>query len=319
VSEEFEIIQHPQISALNLFLITVEYRSSHLHRDFELDFILDGEAKILSQNHVHSIKPGQLFVLNPHCSHELLNSEKDTTILCLQIPQNFFKEYFPGFEGIKFESAVPDNADHSLVRKNLLPKAIDLAIHYLAREAQYQLQCAGLLHLLLHQLVCGTPFHPITAEEELTEKRKGKRLERILEYADQNYMYKIRLSDFAEQEQISLSYLSHFVKDNLNQTFQEYIANLRYNQARKLLLTGEKSILDICLESGFSDPRYLSRAFLQRTGMTPDEFRRKNRGNEPLRTTQTSHSIQTYYNDEDALKHLRHYKKVLCGESGETS
>jgi len=319
VPDEFEVIHHPQISTLNLFLITVKYRTPHLHRDFELDFILDGEARIQSQGRDYAVKPGQLCIFNPNCPHELLRHKGNATILCLQIPQDFFKDYFPGSEGIQFDFTMPDDMNRSLVQKKLLPEAIDLAIHYFTRAEHYKLHCAGLLHLLLYHLVSSTPFHPITADELLTSKRRAKRLNRILEYADQNYMYKIRLSDLAKQEKLSLGYLSHFVKDNINQTFQEYIDGLRYNQARKLLSTGEKSILDVCIESGFSDPRYLSRAFLHREKMTPDEFRRKNLGNEPPPTDEAGPSDQTYYNDEDSLHRFQHYRKILCGETGENS
>ena len=71
-----------------------------------------------------------------------------------------------------------------------------------------------------------------------------------------------------------MSYLSHFIKETMNQTFQEYVASVRVGCACKLIASGGKRMLDVCMESGFSDYRYFSKAFRVLYGMTPDEYSR---------------------------------------------
>ena len=39
-------------------------------------------------------------------------------------------------------------------------------------------------------------------------------------------------------------------------------------------MSGEKRLLDICEEAGFSDYRYFSRAFKQQFGMTPEQYKK---------------------------------------------
>ena len=101
------------------------------------------------------------------------------------------------------------------------------------------------------------------------------RLLRLIRFVDANYTHKIRLSDFAEQEDCSVSYLSHFIKDTMNQTFQEYVNSVRFNHACQLIAAGNDSMLSVSVESGFSDYRYFSRAFQKAYGMTPAEYSRK--------------------------------------------
>lgn len=105
--------------------------------------------------------------------------------------------------------------------------------------------------------------------------------------------------------------MSHFAKKNLKQTFQEYVTTVRFNQALKLLLTTNMKLTDICFESGFSDPRYLNKAFVKRTGMKPEEYKicrivdvENNQGQRnPIQS-------QIFYTDEEALDVLDDFTRT---------
>ena len=90
---------------------------------------------------------------------------------------------------------------------------------YLERPACYELCCAGHVHLLMYRLLAAAPHVLLTAEENAERERRNARLLRLIRFVDQNYMHKIRLSDFARAERRSISYLSHFVKEALGQSF----------------------------------------------------------------------------------------------------
>jgi AraC-like DNA-binding protein len=119
------------------------------------------------------------------------------------------------------------------------------------------------------------------------------------------------LKDVAQLEGLSLSYLSFFVKKNLNMTFQEYVGSLRFNHAKKLLLLSEnKSMFNISIESGFSDPRYLTKAFKAQTGMTPDEYRKQKMLIVKTDTVhRSSHSSEHYYSEREAATMIQNALK----------
>ncbi len=127
-------------------------------------------------------------------------------------------------------------------------------------------------------------------------------------YSSQNSDIFVTLSfmqDLARKEGLTLNYLSAFVKENLNMTFQEYLAGLRLNQAKKLLLSEDKSLLTVSLESGFSDPRYLTRAFLAQMGITPCEYRKRRlRLLEEDNSHRSPASSERFYSDQEALRRL---------------
>ena len=130
-------------------------------------------------------------------------------------------------------------------------------------------------------------------------------VERFIRFVDENYMHKLRLSDFAAAEGYSMSYLSHFIKEAMNQTFQEYVLSVRLNCACRLMAAGGKRMLDICMESGFSDYRYFSRAFQKQFAMTPEAYSRSRREEESLPGAHRSiHSVERFYTREDSLRLL---------------
>lgn len=72
-----------------------------------------------------------------------------------------------------------------------------------------------------------------------------------------------------------MTYVSHLFKDALGIGFQEYVREKRFEHALFLLSSTDKSILDICMESGFSDLRYMTAVFRKKFGCTPKEYRRQ--------------------------------------------
>lgn len=85
-------------------------------------------------------------------------------------------------------------------------------------------------------------------------------MRKIIHYIDEHYSEKLLLSDIALKEDLSLTYLSHFFKDYLGIPFQEYLAKIRCEKARQLLLLTDFPLLDICMSCGFLIPNILTAA-----------------------------------------------------------
>ena len=144
-------------------------------------------------------------------------------------------------------------------------------------------------------------------------EQRNARLMRLIQFVDENYMHKIRLSDFARQEGRSVSYMSHFVKDTMNQTFQDYVNSVRFNCARKLIAGSKDSLVSICMESGFSDYRYFSQTFRETYGMTPAEYRRQARTSYPEQAfvNHSLHSREEIYSDRMCLQLAQAFQAQL--------
>lgn len=70
------------------------------------------------------------------------------------------------------------------------------------------------------------------------------------------------------------AYLSHFIKEQLHITFQDYLAALRLEAAFSLLNSTSMSLTDISYECGFSDPKYFNHYFHKQFGVYPRQWPR---------------------------------------------
>lgn len=307
--DELEIIQHKKIPGLTFFVNTVDYRTPHMHPEWEVLWVLDQPLSIACGAEQQVLQPGQMVVFAPNEPHEFHKLETDCTFLCMQIS--------PAELPISQQMTVQARYPHSLmpdpelsqIRQMLLRAAKD----YLRGEPFYELSCMGTGVLILHKLLKCLPTRSLTPEEAATQEKRNARIKRLIRFVDENYMHKIRLADFAEQEDCSLSYLSHFIKETTNQTFQEYVNTVRFNAACKLIAAGGRRMLDVCMEAGFSDYRYFTRAFRQHLGMTPEEYSRQS-GRHQVDRGQLHHSIHSlerFYGAEDSLRILESAEKGL--------
>lgn len=302
---ELEIIQHRQIEGLSIFLNTIDYRTPHVHPEWELIWVLSESLSVTSEQSQFVVEQDQMVLFCPNSPHEFHKKDKSCTFLCVQISPKLL----PFTQRLMVDGRFPHahlTASDLLWIKSTL-KA--LAEAYFTGDNHYELFCLGQASLVLHKFLTQLPGHVLTPEESAKLDRRNARLKRMIRYVDENYMNKVRLSDFAKAENCSMSYLSHFIKDATNQTFQEYVNSVRFNCACKLIAAGGKRLLDVCMESGFSDYRYFSRTFRQQYGMTPEEYSRHARQTrlESTIVRHSLHSVERFYSREDSLKLLKQY------------
>lgn len=305
--EEVEIVDYPQMGNLKLMVNTVQYRTPHLHRELELLWLRKGRLQAIGPQQNILAEADEMLIFNPLQSHEFCTPDGACTFLCMQISPRLFRGTEVNLEQTVFGEACPfrimDAASASECRRLMQ----ELAVAYLEKGSCCELHCIGLTHLLLWQLLTRVPCHTVSEEKARLAREKADRLTRLLDFADQNYTHAVRLSDFAAQEHLSLGYLSHFARENLNRSFQEYVTELRFHQACKLLQSGGRSVLDVCFEAGFSDPRYLNEAFHTRLGVSPEEYRRSPTPlpSDPIYVHRSEHTMERFYSQAQSLSILR--------------
>lgn len=76
---------------------------------------------------------------------------------------------------------------------------------------------------------------------------------------------------------LSPSHFSRVIKQVYGQSFTELLTQMRVDKAKELLVRTEKSLIQICLECGFSDQSYFTKVFTRHAGNPPGEYRRVNR------------------------------------------
>lgn len=84
----------------------------------------------------------------------------------------------------------------------------------------------------------------------------------------------LTIEEIAEHMNKNISYLCRVFKSNTGRTMRDYIAEIKIEEAKKLLSYTEDEILKISLDLGFSSQAYFTTVFKKRCGMTPAEYRK---------------------------------------------
>jgi len=103
--------------------------------------------------------------------------------------------------------------------------------------------------------------------------RNYERMYRIVDYISDHFSEKILLSSIAEQEYITSSHLSRYIKQTLGLTFSEVLAVTRCEEAERLLASSNMTVDAIASACGFSTRKPLATQFRKWFGMTPTAYR----------------------------------------------
>ena len=96
-----------------------------------------------------------------------------------------------------------------------------------------------------------------------------------LRYMEDHLGDEISRDDAAAVACLSPSHFSRVVKQAFGHSFTDLLARMRVDRARELLARTDHSLIQICLDCGFSDPSYFTKVFQKYTGQTPGEYRRQ--------------------------------------------
>ena len=94
---------------------------------------------------------------------------------------------------------------------------------------------------------------------------------------EENFDKHITIPQLARQVGINEAKLKEGFRELYNQSIHNYLQQLRLEKAKQLLLTTEKSVTDITYEIGYSHVKHFTTLFKKVIGITPTEWRKKNR------------------------------------------
>lgn len=121
---------------------------------------------------------------------------------------------------------------------------------------------------------------PIEPEpEELKLQQEAAFAERMYLLFEKEHVYlnpRLRLSELATLLGTNRTYLSQYFNQNCESTFYDFVNDYRIHHAKLLLHSTDDTLETIAMNSGFNSLSTFRRAFVQREGMSPIEFRASN-------------------------------------------
>lgn len=275
---QFENIAPDQGSSFKV----IQWRSKddrffwHQHPEYEIVFVKKGNGKMHVGNYLGGYEEGELMFLGPNLPHTGLGygvvGEHEEIII--QLREDFLGQGFlqiPEMEAIKqlFERSKRGITFHGKTRKKV---AESLSI--IVNEQGFD-RLITLLQLF-RVLALSEEYTVLNADGIKFDVRHQDeiRINTIYAYVETHFRESIDINSVASLSNLTVPSFCRYFKKMTRLTFTDFVNQYRINQACRML-TEDKSIADVCFESGFNNVSHFNKIFKELIGETPKSYREK--------------------------------------------
>lgn len=242
-----------------------ESLNAHWHSNLELIYLLMGEAQINVNGKAYQAKSGDIVILNTNDIHQIQALSDDIHYYSLVLDQKFCIDQ--GFDTL--------NHEFNVVTQDVEMRNIFQIIgHEMGKEKKYYQDAVRALSITMLIL--------LFRNQRLREKKRiDTQIPQVhyvkdaIEYIHQNYREDLSLDEIASYVGVSKYHFSRVFKDATSLTINQYINNLRCQQARQLLLTTELPVSEVAEQTGFRSVSYFTKAYKRLFSQTPTESRKE--------------------------------------------
>lgn len=276
ISGYFQIFQIPPISTSvkNQLFYLNDFSIHHMKTDFFtnrsfidsylLYYTYEGHGKLTYQGKTYYLGPGDGFFIdgkNPH-HYQCIG---DSWVFCSIDLKGANMQMFYDQFALNKRSLFTEDFDSRF--QTLLEEL--LGIYNIGTPYRdWQASCT-INQLLTHILT-------ISYNESSRTVSLPNNMQYLIRYIENNFTSALSLDYLAHFSGISKSHLSREFKKYTGFAPNEYIIQLRLNEAKKILLGSQKPISKIAYDVGFHDINNFTNLFKKNTGVTPGAFRRSN-------------------------------------------
>lgn len=235
----------------------------HIHKELEILLVKKGEIELTVNSKQQVLHEGDIGFTFPNTIHGYKTLTKCQYFIII-----FNGDILPLHKNV-FAACKPAECR---LPASKISKEVYSCLNNIFRETQSGNNpgiIAGYLYLAVTRLISYLTLQKINKEVS------GDLIEKILGYIQLNYLSPISLNSIAAELSISPYYLSRVFSNSIGFRLDTYINELRVNYANHLLLSTNKGITEIALDSGFETLRTFNRAYKSITSFTPREFRKQ--------------------------------------------
>lgn len=245
-------------------------KRSEIDNCFKIYYITEGELVLCDKEQEYVLQKGGLYFINgskltsQYCNNAfstywlhfvpkklILHQGLLSMPLIAQLPQNFFYGMSP-----------LEQIDLLLFGEKTLPYK-----EYCIRSLQLQ----NFIQLMIIHLLEQSAWVPSS------EMLSIQIIEPSIRYIDAHFTETIKLEQLASLCRMSPNYFHRIFTHTLHTTPGNYIIRLRMNAALSLLRNNRLSIKEIAYQLGYCHDAYFSRMFKKYYGVTPGQYKKKER------------------------------------------
>ncbi len=244
------------------------------HFEYELIFVIEGQARAQIGHKQYTLQPGSLLVISSLERHSFIAASYPYVRYIFSVSSGLLLSAIPDMKLISLFTQRPRDFCHVISLKGpsyqrVLGLFASMSDEFAQQQPFFAEQSAAFLLTLLIMLYRETPHaFPSHTTRPSTDAVISAQC-CIHEHFDQ----KITLQEIADQNFISRHALSLAFHDLVGLPFKEYLVRFRLTEAKKRLLTTNRSVEQIAQEVGYPNVNNFIQIFKRYESLTPLQYR----------------------------------------------
>ena len=271
------------LSQRDCFYIVERHKSQftyplHQHREYELNFIQNGEGlrRIVGDNVEETSALDLVLICGENLEHiwEQGNcTAEDIREITIQFSPDLFGGALLGKNQFSRIAKMLEHATHGIAFPQETIMKEYHRLDTLASEKDSFNQFISCLQLLYE--LSGSDYRILASSSfaHAPRDRESRRVLKVKEYINEHYAEPLTLEMMADLVGMSPSSFSRFFRQHTDRTLTSYLIDIRLGQAARELVDTSQNISEICYQCGFNNLSNFNRIFKAKRGMSPREFR----------------------------------------------
>jgi AraC-like DNA-binding protein len=249
----------------------------HSHEELELNFIMNAKgARRVVGDHIDEIDDMELVLVGanlPHVWQTHKCKSKEIKEITIQFHKDLFDDKFLRRNQLSFIRTMLERSARGILFSKQTIEQIKPRLMILNQKHGFD----SVLELMsiLHDLSISRNMHTLSdatfSNAELSYN--SRRIERSIEYMNQNFQKSITLSEVAKLANMTDVSFSRFFRSRTGITFMDSLLEMRLGHASRLLIDTTQSVAEVAYNCGFNNISNFNRLFKKKKGCTPKEFR----------------------------------------------
>lgn len=257
----------------------------HWHYFMEIIYMLEGTAEMHADKETYIMNKGDMLLFHPQCVHSIYSlSNDDIKYAVLKFDINTLSTgstYAPKFRSI-FKSAYrkgwPVYFPFEQNAKTDCERIFLSCTEEMQRQSYgFDVMVKAKLQELLVSIVRSWQEQALAIDNDAWVDDSHYDIDSITEYIDGHMRENLQVADIARECRLSYSCFAKKFQALYGMSCKEYMEMMRVYKVEELLLFTDFNLNYISQETGFSDCSHMIKSFKAHKGITPKQFRVKNK------------------------------------------
>ncbi len=234
-------------------------------RNQELDVVIDGKS--------YAVHPGEFILISSYALHTIIPKLDihDQDVMSIGMQVSFLESMYPDLQKMVVSREAPNATDADIKKMEELCEDLLTEIEKEEKSNVHNFTVNQIIYDILNLMYSAF----LVGQNTDLDKRQnayGKMVD-VLDYLHENFREHMTTQSVADRFGYSREYFCHIFKKYANQTFKQYLTDLRLSEAAEQVKLSDQSVGQIGISCGFPDTKSFFTAFKKKYGLTPVQYR----------------------------------------------